>query len=76
MSGYFDLPTRPGYMVRWYTGEVRNRTRKMRDGSRKVIGQIRWEDTYINSSREKVEAKAKELEQDGIEVIGIYECCY
>lgn len=63
-------------MVKWYTGEVSNRTRKMRDGSRKVIGQIRWEDTYISSSRDKVEAKAKELERDGFEVIGIYECCY
>lgn len=70
------LPTTEGWQVTWYTGEVRPRTRKRKDGTRKVVGEIRFQDCFISTSKEKVEAKAKELAEAGYEVIGIYECFF
>ena len=70
------LPTRDGWMVSWYTGEVRPRTRKRKDGTRKVIEEIRFKDSFCHTSKAKVEAKAKEMADAGYEVIGIYECIF
>lgn len=70
------LPTREGWMVSWYTGKVAPKTRKRKDGTKKVVGEIRFQDTYISRSKKQVEAKAKELAEQGYEVIGICECIY
>jgi hypothetical protein len=70
------LPTRKGWSVSWYTGEVRPRTRKMKDGTRKVVGEIRFKESFESTSKEKVEQKAKELKEQGFEVEGIYECIF
>ena len=70
------LPTTEGWMVTWYTGKTRPKTRKRRDGTRKVVGEIRFKDSYISTSKSKVEAKAKELAEQGFEVIGVCECIF
>lgn len=70
------LPTREGWTVDWYTGETSPRTRKMKDGTRKVVGTIRWQKSYYSTSKADVEAKAEELKKQGFEVIGIYECIF
>lgn len=70
------LPTRNGWMVSWYTGEVRPKTRKQKDGTRKVIGEIRMTDSYESTSKEKVEAKKKQLEAEGYEIEMFTECIF
>ena len=74
--GMLYLPSTAGWMVSWYTGEVRDRTRKGKDGSRSVVGQIRLTDSFQSTSKEKVEAKAEELRRAGYEIEGIYECIF
>lgn len=71
------LPSRQGWTVSWYTGEVRDRTRKVRGGTRKVVGKIRMKDCFTSTSREAVEAKAKEMLDAGYELDGgICECMF
>ena len=70
------LPTTEGWMVSWYTGEVRPRMKKRKDGTWKVVGEIRFKDSYCHTDKSRVEAKAKELAEKGVEVIGIYECIF
>jgi len=66
------LPSRQGWTVSWYTGEVRDRTRKG-----KVIGKIRMKDCFTSTSKEAVEAKAKEMQAAGYELDdGICECMF
>jgi len=66
------LPTTNGWMVSWYTGEVR--TLKNRDG--KVIKEVRQMDSYESTDKAKVEAKAKQLEAEGYEIEMITECIF
>lgn len=61
------LPTTSGWTVAWYTGETRTR----KDG--KVI---RFQNSYESTSKAKVEAKAKELAEQGYEIAYITECCF
>lgn len=70
------LPTRNGWTVSWYTGEVRPRTRKMKDGTRRVIGEIRMMDSFESTSREEVEKKAEEIKAAGYEIEMITECIF
>ena len=70
------LPTRVGWEVTWYTGEVSPKTRKMKDGTRKVVGEIRWKSEFASTSKAEVEAKAEELKRQGFEVIDICECIF
>ena len=73
----FALPTREGWSVNWYTGEVRPKIRKDRKtGEKKVVGELRFKDSFVSTSKEEVEAKAEELKKKGFEVIGIYECIF
>lgn len=73
--GAFDLPTREGYMVCWYTGKVIDRKRKIK-GEVKVIGQTRCQGQWCTQSKRAAEAKAEELKKQGFEIAGIYECFY
>lgn len=61
------LPTRSGWTVAWYTGETKTR----KNG--KVI---RFQDTYESTSKAKVEAKAKEMAEQGYEIAYITECIF
>ena len=65
------LPTNSGWMVEWYTGEVR--TIRYRNG-RTVDQKVK--DSFESTSKEKVDDKIKELKENGLEVIGVYECCF
>ena len=57
------LPTTNGWMVSWYTGEVK--TIKYKNGREKTV---RMCDSFTSASKEKVEAKKKQLEADGFEI--------
>ena len=70
------LPTRNGWMVSWYTGEVRPKYRKMKDGTRKVIGEIRFTNSFESTSKEAVEKKAEEIRAAGYEIEMIAECIF
>lgn len=70
------LPTRNGWMVSWYTGEVRPRTRKMKDGTKKIIGEIRLKNSFESVSKEEVERKAEEIRAAGYEIEMITECIF
>lgn len=61
------LPTTSGWTVSWYTGETRTR----KDGR-----VIRFQNSYESTSKEKVEAKAKELAEQGYEIAYITECIF
>ena len=61
------LPTTAGWTVAWYTGETRTR----KNGT-----VIRFQDTYESTSKEKVEAKAKEMAEQGSEIADITECSF
>lgn len=65
------LPTNSGWMVEWYTGEVR--TIRYRNG-RTVDQKVK--DSFESTSKEKVDDKVKELKESGFEIIGVYECCF
>jgi len=65
------LPTTSGWMVEWYTGEVR--TIRYRNG-RTVDQKVK--NSFESTSKEKVDNKIKELKENGLEVIGVYECCF
>ena len=70
------LPTREGWTVSWYTGEVKPRIRRMKDGTRKIIGEIRFCDSYESTSKEAVLRKKKELEDAGFEIEHFGECIF
>lgn len=70
------LPTTCGWSVTWYTGKTSPKTRKTKDGTRKVVGEIRWRDSFESASKEAVEAKAKQLEAQGFEIESITECIF
>ncbi len=65
------LPTTSGWMVEWYTGEVR--TIHYRNG-RTVDQKVK--DSFESTSKEEIDDKVKELKENGFEVIGVYECCF
>ena len=69
-------PMNVGWSVSWFTGEVRPRTRKMKDGSRKVIGEIRMHGDFYTTSREAAEQKAAELIENGYEEVKIGRCMF
>ena len=58
-----NLPSRSGWMVEWETGRVSKKG-------------VRFTDTYESTSKEKVEAKKKELEKEGFKIKGVYECIF
>lgn len=71
------LPTREGWTFSWYTGQTAPRTKKLKDGTRKVIGEIRFKNSFQSTSREKVEAKRKEIIEQGFEIADdIAECFF
>ena len=65
------MPTRNGFMLEWYTGEIKEL--KYKNGKTKTI---RCKGEFTNKSKEIVEAKKAELEKAGVEIIGIYECIF
>lgn len=67
----FELPTTNGWMVSWYTGEVR--TIHYKNGRTKEVRQI---NSYESRNKDEVEAKAKQLEADGYEIEMITECIF
>ena len=48
----------------------------MKDGTRKVIGEIRMMDSFESTSREEVERKAEEIKAAGYEIEMITECIF
>ena len=65
------LPTTSGWMVEWYTGEVRT---IHYDNGRTVDRKVKT--SFESKSKEEIDCKAKELEKEGFEIVGIYECCF
>lgn len=65
------LPTNSGWMVEWYTGEVR--TIHYRNG--RTIDQ-KVKTSFESKSKAEIDQKVEELKEDGFEVIGVYECCF
>lgn len=70
------LPTTEGWSVSWYNGKIGHKTRKMKDGSKKVIGEIRFCDSYHSTSKEAVLKKKAELEEAGFEIQYFGECIF
>ena len=62
------LPTTSGWMVSWYTGETKV--------SKKTGKTRRLKGMYESTSKEKVEEKKRQLEAEGYEIEGIYECIF
>jgi len=58
------LPTRNGYSVGWETGEISKRT------GNPIMNY------FENTSKEKVEAKQKEMQEKGFKVTKITECIF
>ena len=67
----FNLPTTNGWSVEWYTGEVR--TIHYKNGRTK---EVRQKKSYETTSKADAEAKAQQLEAEGFEIEGIYECIF
>ena len=65
------MPTRKGWFVSWYTGEVK--TLKYKDGRTK---EIRMKDEYTSRSKEAVIQKAEELKAKGYEIEMLTECIF
>ena len=65
------LPTKNGWFVSWYTGEVK--TLKYKDGRTK---EIRMKDEYTSTSKAKVIQKAEELKAQGFEIEMVTECIF
>ena len=65
------LPTIEGWMVSWYTGEVKEI--KYKNGSVKVV---RCKDSFESRSKERVMQKKDELEQQGYEIEYVTECIF
>lgn len=59
------LPVEETWVVRWYTGKVS----KTRRGT-----EIRFTDSYYSKDKNDVEKKAKELETQSFELVGIFRC--
>ena len=70
------LPTRNGWSVGWYTGETAPKFKKMKDGTKKIVGEIRFGNSYESTSKEKVLQKKKELEDAGFEIKYFGECIF
>ncbi len=70
------LPTREGWIVTWFTGEVKPRTRRMKDGTRKTIGERRVTDCYMSTSKEAVLRKKNRLQEAGFEIESFSECIF
>ena len=65
------VPDTCGWRVAWFTGEEKVIVRK--DGSKKAI---RYADDFRSKSKAEVEAKAKELREQGFEPSEISECIW
>ncbi len=65
------LPTRNGWFVSWYTGEVK--TIKYNKGTTKTI---RMKDSYESTSKDKVMQKVEELKAQGFEIEMVTECIF
>ena len=65
------MPTKNGWFVSWYTGEVK--TLKYKDGRTK---EIRMKDEYTSTSKAKVMQKAEELKDNGFEIEMLTECIF
>ena len=61
------LPTRNGWIVSWFTGE----TCTTRNGNIR-----RKTKDFMSTSKDEVEAKAKELKEQGFEIEYISECIF
>lgn len=70
------LPTIAGWSVSWYNGKIWHKTIKMKDGSKKVIREIRLCDSYNSTSKEAVLKKKAELEEAGFEIQHFGECIF
>lgn len=67
------LPSRIGWTVGWYTGEVRiirykNKNRKPKE--------VRVKNSYESTSKEMVLSKKQELEKNGFEIAYFSECVF
>jgi len=65
------VPSTCGWRVSWFTGEEKIITRK--DGTKKVI---RVADDFTSKSKAEVEAKAKQLREQGFEPSEVHECIW
>ena len=66
-----SLPTTNGWMVTWYTGEVK--TIKYKNGRTK---DVRMMNSFESTSKAKVDAKADEMKSKGYEIESICECIF
>lgn len=65
------MPTRSGWMVTWYTGEVKEVKHKNGDITTK-----RLKDEFCSTSKDEVESKKKELENQGFEIEMLAQCIF
>lgn len=76
MASYLTLPTHHGWCVTWETGEVRDRTRRKPDGTRKVIGQIAICDSRYSMDKGYIEKLANDLIKQGFKNVKVSECIF
>ena len=69
--GLTTMPWRNGWMVSWYTGETK--TIRFKNGRTK---EVRMKDSFEHYSKERVEARAKELREAGFEIEMLTECIF
>lgn len=65
------LPVTSGWMVSWYTGKVITRYK----GTPREKN-VRIKKYYESRSKAEVEAKAKEMQEQGFEIAEICECIF